>query len=446
MSRAPHDPLGVIVGGTHPQVLFGAVDVINAARGIGIHGSLDSRGELSLTLDADALPADPVDYLAPVVHRSVNGRSRFVGHVATSVPDGRRIEVEAVGATLLTEQAVGTFARHGVPHQEVVYVMARASGMTDEQLHIQDLDKLQPEIFEVIAPVYGVTAVDPATVGSVTFLPPEPTRDRLVEFGFEEHVDDIEADAFALSLATAARGYAAEQAALQVIDLALSWMAARLRHAIAFMPDGTLQSFDRAQRRAVPRRDDLVFIRGLATGRRWVRSTSSEATQATATLDESDPLLHALPPVLQPVERLALAACRRAIADSEPLTRIQAISEAIECLVSGVKVPARWSDEELRTLRDALPDDLTPDLRRRARKAIGDLNEVPLMPRLQHLIETRGLPVSAAEFKLLKTMRDIRNNAVHGREAQPAAPDVLDHATAVLCRLTIEHLAKPLNA
>jgi hypothetical protein len=134
---------------------------------------------------------------------------------------------------------------------------------------------------------------------------------------------------------------------------------------------------------------------------------------------------------------------RRAIAQTEPLARIQAISEAIECLVSGVKVPARWSDEELRTLRDALPDDLTPDLRKRARKAISDLNEVPLMPRLRHLIETRGLPVSDAEFALLKTVRRIRNDAVHGREAQPPAPEVLDHATAVLCRLTVEHLATP---
>jgi hypothetical protein len=318
--------------------------------------------------------------------------------------------------------------------------------MIDEQLHIQDLDKLQPEIFEVVAPVHGLTAIETATVGSVTFLAPEPTRERLAKLGFEGHMDDIDADAFALSLATAARGYVAEQAALQAIDLALSWMAARLRHAIAFLPDGTLQSFDRAQRRAVPRRDELVFVRGLATGRRWLRSTTSEATRATATLDEGDPLLHALPPVLDPVEHLALAACRRAIAETGPLARIQAISEAIECLVSGVKVPARWSAAELRSLRDALPDDLTPDLRKRARKAIADLNEVPLMPRLQHLIETRGLPVSDAEFKLLKSMRDIRNNAVHGREAQPPAPDVLDHATAVLCRLTIEHLATPTAA
>ena len=69
-----------------------------------------------------------------------------------------------------------------------------------------------------------------------------------------------------------------------------------------------------------------------------------------------------------------------------------------------------------------------PDLRKRARKVISDVNEVSLMPRLLHLIETRGLPVSDAE---LKAVRHIGND------------EVLDHATAVLCRLTVEHLATP---
>jgi hypothetical protein len=441
VTRAPHDPLGIIAGRARQQVLFGAVDVTNAIRGGRIHGSLDSRGELKLTLDADALPADPVDYLAPLEYRSPSGGNRFTGHVAKSVPDGRRIAFEAYGATRLVEQAVGTFVALDTPHQEIVYVMARAASMTDEQLYIQGLDALKPEIFEVLAPVHGVSVDDTARIGSVTLIATEPMRKRIAELGFAEHLDEIDADAFALGLATAALGYHAERTALAQIDLALSWIATRLRHAITFLPDGALQGFDRAERRAVPRRGDLVIVRGLGTGRRWLRSTTAEATAATARIDADDPLLHALPQTLRPVERLALSACRRAVAESEPLARIQAISEAIECLVSGVKVPRLWPEGDLRRLRDALPDDVGPELRQRARKAISDLNDPPLMPRLRHLIDTYGLPVSDAEIELLKTVRGIRNDAVHGREATPPAPEVLDYASAVLCRLTVEHLA-----
>lgn len=441
MTSALHDFFGVIATRPPQRVLFGSVDVVNAMRGGRIHGSLESRGELELTLDVDALPPDPVDYLAPLRYHSRGGAPRFAGHVATGVPNGRRITCAAFGATLLTEQAVGTFVAFEVPHPELIYVMARASGMTDDQLHIGGLDELAPEVFEVLTPVHGVTVRDSTPLGSVTFLPQQPTREHLAELGFDKHVDQLDGDAFALCPATAVLGYHAEQAALETIDVTLSWIAARLRHATAVLPDGSLQTFDRAKRRAVPRRGELVVIRGLASGRRWLRSANGEATAASATLDPGDPLLQNMPTALRPVERLALSACLRAIAETEPLARIQAISETIECLVGGVKVPAQWSAEHLNTIRDALPDHLPADLRERARKAISDLNEVPLMPRLRHLVDARGLTVSDTELELLTTVRRIRNDAVHGREAEPPAPEMLDYATAVISRLTVEQLA-----
>jgi hypothetical protein len=146
---------------------------------------------------------------------------------------------------------------------------------------------------------------------------------------------------------------------------------------------------------------------------------------------------------LQTTDRLALAACRRATFELESLARVQALSEAIECLVAGVSVPRRWPRQDLRRIKRALPADLPPELAEAAKHAIGDLNRPGLMQRFRMLVEEQGLPVSDAELDLLDRTRAIRNDAVHGRTATPPSPADLDYATAIVCRVIVEHLRGP---
>ena len=139
-------------------------------------------------------------------------------------------------------------------------------------------------------------------------------------------------------------------------------------------------------------------------------------------------------------DRLALAACRRAVSEREPLARVQALWDAIEFLVAGYRAPKLFAHTELDALKAAIPATISTALRERAEKVISELNQPPLMARLRALIEDVGLPCSDAEVDLLVELRRIRNRAAHGRVAKPPAPDTLDYATAIACRLVTAKL------
>jgi len=442
--RPVEDQLGVLERHSGTAVALGATDVTNALRGGSVHQSLDSRGEVALRLDVAALPPSPVDYLAPLSYQSSGSGvgADFVGHVASATPEGGYIRLGAGGATLLVERANTFLVAVGVPHYELVYTMARAAGMSDQQLHIAGLDELATEVFEIMTPLHGVVVDAPQSFVGVTFLPAEQAIDRLVGLGFGDHAHELHADVFALSLQTSALGFVAEQAGLRDIDTALDWLTTRLQHGLAVLPDGTTQPFDRMQRLARPRRGDLVAIRGLITGRRWLRSAAPEALSLPARMDVPDPLLKVDAKSLGATHRLALAACRRAASERDQLARVQALWEAIECLVAGVKIPQLWAKADLKAIKQHLPDDLPPALRKRAEQAMDDLNQSPLMARFRELIEREGLPISESEIRLLAEIRRVRNNAVHGRPATPPSPADLDYATAIVGRLVIEHLLR----
>jgi hypothetical protein len=448
LSRDDLDRLGVLSRYRPMRVKFGETEVTLAMRGGSVRQGMSSRGEIQLVLEPSALPADPVDYLARLEARSgrEGGSKQFVGHASRVGvrPDGR-IEVEAHGAQVLTETSPGQFVHLDMQSADVIYAIARSAGLGDDELFIPALGDLAHETFEIIAPVQGVTVTVPRPLAGVTLLPRDDVLRRLVEMGFDELDAVADASAFALGLRTARLAYEAEQAGLRQIDLALDWLAARLRHAVATFPDGELQTFDRGERRAVPRRGDLVVIRGLLTGRRWLRSALPEIMRTTVPLADNDPLLDRLPGDLRPSERLALAACHRAVAETDALERVQAIWEAVEFIVAGVQVPRRWSHGDLRAIHDALPEDLPQALLTRAREAIAALNQVPLMARLRHLIEQEGLPCSDAEMDLLASLRRVRNDAGHGRETRAPSQDELDHATAVICRLAVVRFSESIG-
>lgn len=443
MSSAP-DPLGLLAHRQTPTVTIGTTDVSNALRGGTLNMALNRRGEARFSLDVSALPADPVDYLASIQYRAgkPGGRVEFVGNIHTARVNDGRIELDSYDATLLAEQAVGTFVAIGVTPGEVTYVMARSAGMSDDQLVIPSLDELDAEVFEVLTPIHGIVVGTPRTVAAVTILPTPGVFERLRKMGFEESIRDLSADAFALSLRTARLGFHAEQDGLGDIDTTLDWLTTRLRHALPFLPDGSTQDFHRATRRATPRRGELVIVRGLGTGRRWLRSASSQSVGARVELSDQEGILRGLPSTLLAADRLALAACRRAASERDPLARIQALWEAVECLVVGIEVPSQWTKEDVRALKKQLPSGFPEPLIQRARAALDSVSQVPLMARLRELVERDALPVSEAELDLLAKLRRVRNDAVHGRDPVPPAPDVLDHATAIICRLLVERLGR----
>lgn len=436
------DPLGLLTAASSPAATIGGVDVGNAVRGGSVRVALDSRGELAIELDPAALPPEPVDYLATTTYKSTGPglRTDFSGHVDRAVLADGRIKLEASGASLLVEHAAGLLISKGVAPPQLIYEMARSAGMTDDELVISELDDAEPEIFEVIAPLHGLALEAERRIASVTLMPRTDVLPRLAEMEFGDQLDAIDAEAFALSLQSQHRVYLAEQAGLREIDTMLDWLAARFQHGLARTQDGSLQPFERANSRARPHRGDLAVVRGLTSGQRWLRSVTRESMRFTASIRTNDPLLDIDLAALRTTERLALAACRRATSEHEPLARVQAISEAIESLVAEVSVPRRWERAQLRAAMRALPDHLPAGLLEDAKKAIGNLNTPGLMRRFRSLAEHAGLPISDRELGLLDEMRNVRNDAVHGRPAVPPSPPALDYATAIVCRVIVEHL------
>jgi hypothetical protein len=335
------DPFGLLEPRPGLAVKLGSTDISGAVRGGSVTGTMGGRGSATLNLAPNLLPPDPVDYFAPleIKPRRDSDRALFVGHAATAVvDDSDRIRVDAYGASLLTEQTLGHFEAADVTAAEITYLIARAAGMSDDQLVIEGLDDLPIETFEVLSPLYGVRADRPTQLAGVTLVPPANGRASLIELGFDE--DELgDADAYAVSVHTDRLGFAAERAGLDAINLAVDWLAVRLRYGLAQFPDGHPQPFDRDSRRVLPTRGDLVAVRGLLTQRRWLRSTAMQLRASTVAVDPTDRLLSGLPDCLSPAERLALAACRRAASESDALARVQALWEAIEFLVAGVAAP-----------------------------------------------------------------------------------------------------------
>jgi hypothetical protein len=442
------DPLGLADIPSPSRVCIGGVEV-SAAMGSGrVTSAVSTLPVASFTLDLDLLPPDPVDLLAAItVDRPADVR-RFTGLVVTAHATGHQLTVEARSGTALTEGIIPGLTQRGVPGFELVHLLGRMSGLRDDQMDIEGMDTLPREAFEVVVAVTGLTISQPLQVGTVHFLP-APAGLRILH-GLPAAAFDQpfrEAPCHALVLCTAYRGVDAEQDALHQVRTALAWIAVRVRYGLLRLPDETVQSFTRQDARSLPQATDLVAIHGLRSGRTWLRVTGEVSRAPTLTLDARPHLMQPpLPSILTLQDRQALLACQRAAAEPDPLARVQALWEAIEFYVAGARVPLMFTREQLSALRSAIPGDLNDEQHQRVLDKIAELNHPPLMVRLRSVLEAEDTPVTDAEIALLRRLRDLRNDAVHGRSTDLPDPEDVRYATSVVSRMLIFHIHRRLTA
>jgi hypothetical protein len=442
------DPLGLADLPPPSRVRIGGVEV-SAAIGLSrVTSAVSTLPVASLVLDPDLLPPDPVDLLAAItVDRPADVR-RFTGLVVAAHAAGHQLTVEARSGTALTEGVIPGLTQRGVPGFELVHLLGRMSGLRDDQMNIEGMDTLPREVFEVVVAVTGLTISQPLQVGTVRLLPaPAGLRilDGLPTAAFDRPFR--EAPCHALVLRTAYRGVDAEQDALHQVRTALAWIAVRVRYALLRLPDETLQSFSRQDARSLPQATDLVAIHGLRSGRTWLRVTSEASRAPTLTLDANPYLMQPpLPSMLTLQDRQALLACQRAAAEPDPLARVQALWEAIEFYVAGARVPPMFTREQLSAFRSAIPVDLNNEQRQRVLDKISELNDPPLMVRLRSVLEAEDTPVTDVEISLLRRLRDLRNDAVHGRSTDLPDPEDVRYATSVVSRMLIFHIHNRLTA
>jgi hypothetical protein len=436
------DPLGLADIPPRHRVRIGGVDVSEAVRAGHATSAVSTLPVASFALDVDLLPTDPVDLLADLTLDRNLGPAyvrRFTGVVVAADIAGHQLTIEARSGTALTEGVIPGLTQRGVPASELVHLLGRITGLRDEQMDIHGMDTLPREVFEIVVAITGLKISQPMQIGTVRLLPaPAGLRilDGLPAAAFDKPFRA--APCHALVVRTANRAVDAEQDALQQVRTALAWIAVRVRYGLLRLPDETVQSFTRQDARSLPQAADLVAIRGLRSGRTWLRVAGEASRAPTLTLDESPHLMQPpLPSILTLQDRQALLACRRAAAEPDPLARVQALWEAIEFYVAGARVPPLFTREQLSALRSAIPVDLNDEQRQRVLNKIDELNDPPLMIRLRSVLEAEGTPVTDTEIALLRRLRELRNKAVHGRSTDLPDSEDVRYATSVVSRMLI---------
>ncbi len=404
--------------------------------------ALNDHPRASLRLAASVDP--PLDYLAELRISATAGPSEYVmftGFVDSATPDGGEIRVEALSATELIEQTVGLLVTNGVQPRELVYLLARHAGYTDDRLQIQGIDNLPTEVFEVLAPVAGLELDEPLPIGGVTLLPArwEAPPGPIPAAPFE-HLALEPYACVAITFETAAKMLDAETAALGRIELALDGLLASTLYGFSVKPDGTNIPFARSAVRARPRRLSTVCVYGLGSDRIWVRDTDTHgmAVSVHAGLVNRrwrDLQIRPVPVAM----RDTLAALRRAADETQsPVQRGQALWDAVEFLTAGVRVPKTFGKADRRAISAALQGvHLTEKQRSRLNDTLQRLNEPSLAMKMQARAAADGVPLAPSEIDLLQRLRAARNDSAHGRAPSAGSAHDLRWAVSVVARLIL---------
>jgi hypothetical protein len=411
----------------------------------GIDGTLTSsiddlaRADLVVRL-REAAP----DWWAPL-EVLIDGEVAFTGSVLTAEPAAAGVNVSAASGIEMTETLMGIVLAEDFPAQDMVYASARAAGFTRDRMYIHGLEDLPREPIEIVTPLWGVTTERRVELGPLALL---PVQDGLRALGpFRGTPDDVTAawagaDAFGLVVRDAQTLDDAEESALEVIALGLAWLAVRTRFGYAVLPDQTVSRFNRETARTLPRREGVMAVRGLRTGRRWLRDPRSVARRGTLALNVGDTLWPPLEMRLATSDRLALLAARQVAATDDLVEAAAAISTAFEFYIGEISLEPTFTRDELDRLRADLPDWLNSEQARRAREVLGMVNQPSYGQRLRAAFQQDGVPLTEAEWKVLQRVRGVRNRAVHGSEALEIDADAIALATSILSRALVFRAAR----
>jgi hypothetical protein len=347
----------------HLRVRFGDVEVGAAVEKVTTRTAVNELAtaefQLDLTLAGDA----PVEFLAEVqIRAEYEGTDHplFTGSVIDAETTAGALVVHCGAAPALQEQLMPPLASAGVRGVDMLYMILRSVGFTEERMQLEGLDTLPIEPFEVLVPTEGVAAEGELRVGNVQFILPSEAEDPLSSLAANEELRSrfLGAELYARVYETGARSFDVEQQALREIDSALAWLAVRAKYGLARLPDGQTPRFRRKETLAVPARRDVLLLRGLDTSRRWLRVVGTRPGEATLPLDDAKWFAPSLPNTLSLQDRQALIACRRAAAEADPLGRVTALWDAIEFYVAETELPRMFTRSELKEIRRALPETL----------------------------------------------------------------------------------------
>ena len=383
-----------------------------------------------------------IEYLAPV-KVDIDGHPMIEGSVVAAFPQGAMVEVHVQSAIALTEEKMHGMVVQDFRPQDVAYAMARRSGFDDDHINIHELDELEREVFEVVVGIDSIEVDLSMRIGAVTFVSPKSGRRILDQFDpYPEWASEFEsAPSHAVVYTTNQRMHNAQVEALAEIDLALSWLAARTRYGFSHLPSGTLHRYQRSESNATPSRRDLVALRGLQSGRRWIQRLGPRLRASPLKLGARSRLDEPGLPREFPLQmRQAMLSAQRALSDEDPIQRSQALWESLEFYLAGRPSKQLFSALERKELLKCLRAAVSKQQHQRVADLLNWIDQPPPKMALKAAIDEEGVPVTDSEFDLLFRIRKARNKATHGAEVEIPSDEDLDYACSILSRILVHRV------
>ena len=408
-------------------VTIGNVDVTPAVADFSYTQQLNEMTVGSIKLKPEELLKLPSLNYASEIRLSKlvksDNKTLFRGNITSATSKHAEINLGiAVGVDLLQETLIQGMAVAETGHLELVWSIVRGAGLGEERINIEGFKKGPIEPFEVIVPISGVELSEDTTFGGFE-LTEDPKVAEIAQTTTKDKSTEVVA-AFAQAglwlrlIVRATTLYEAEAEGLKNIDAFLSRLTSRIQLSINRLGDhhGT---WDRSRLYSKPVRGDTVLVRGLTTRRRWLRRpfTGNAPVVDVAKISDIDfpPLAYDLPVYLTE----AFLAWQRSIHANNPLAAITALWDAIEFYSSQIKVVGDFTTAETKQIRKDAIQSLGGDneaKKSRVTDVLGMLNQASLIMKFDLAMKEDGVNLADEETKVLKDLRETRNNFVHGKD------------------------------
>lgn len=367
----------------------------------------------------------------------------FTGSVKRVTHAGPSVHIRLEMGQQLVESG-STLVAHRNCEIELVRSITAAFGVTYTPWgQTEPLATEEKAIFEVICPVAGVDVSSPSQFDQVLFEPTNPTVDRLVTLlqisvDFQQWLRNF--PAVAKIEVSSLYMHDAQEEGVRRIDEVLGKLVTISRYSLLTNPRGTHLSWRRENKFFNPQRGQVAIVIDDSATRAWIQRL--EVPPDSHSLDlGSSPLSDyrsesaQLPPLR---ERQAMVFLARAARRAATIDRVIFLWQSIEFFLGDYKTPKLYDNpakKKVREARDQLSKALNEAQIARLEEVHGTLNSPSMRMKLDHYINSTGVPLSATEYQLLWDLRAYRNGVIHGRDADTPTQEAVDHGVAVTARI-----------
>jgi len=369
----------------------------------------------------------------------------------------------------------------GINPQNIFYYMSRNLGIRPENIKIQEYDNRKTQTYMVVVPIHYLKIEGCSEIGKVEFYEPlkESQETKLIKSIINSNVEIWDSVARGKINVQADNPYDAYIEGREQIELALSILMHLARSDTirqGYSVSNKAVDWNRKELQPKPKLSTWVYIYNASTGEHLVHSTEDVAEIHVYTLDKR------MKSIIKDLEWYETLQCRlnssdctkkereiiKATYDSlnwlrrswdaeTPEEQIIYSNMAMEFIVNteGSKhvIPKDLNNNVLSGALSAFQDKFDGTVEETAKyvknleeKLIWALGDVPVMVKVDNLINRLDIPIREQDFVLLKEMRKRRNDIIHGRPMRDFSKVELWKLNQVLATLAAYKLRSLIRA